>query len=423
VDVTSSSHMVTIQPKPVATTSTDQRRPATAPIITDSSPVQVPSSTISLPPIAGSPTRRMAANGLNELSFQQLKEQKLERVRPSHTVRSSEKLELMLAEEEIKMSDLEGLDDGPRNLLGKGSFGEVRKVYWRKTPAAAKVAYDDVPLEKRQLLLRELELMVRCRHPNIVQFLGFVETPFIIVMEHVPMGDLRSYWKSRRVSVGHKMSISVDVLRALAYLHNRQPSKIIHRDVKPANVLITKSGVAKLTDFGLSRILGGDDSKHSGGAFYPACLYFEPATSTTPAVVSAGVDVAMPPAVALTAAGAKALSVSRKADGPWRLDGSDARDWTAVVGTAPYAAPESDTAIYDEMVDIYSAAVTFYEMFEQERFDDAMPFAYAMTPSKLRPLIKRMGSLKPEERPSALEAIDAFQEAKATRALGSCVLS
>lgn len=193
--------------------------------------------------------------------------------------------------------------------------------------------------------------------------------------------------------------------------------------VKPANVLITKSGVAKLTDFGLSRILGGDDSKHSNGAFYPACLYFEPATSTTPAVVSAGVDVAMPPAVALTAAGAKALSVSRKADGPLRLDGSDARDWTAVVGTAPYAAPESDTAIYDEMVDIYSAAVTFYEMFEQERFDDAMPFAYAMTPSKLRPLIKRMGSLKPEERPSALEAIDAFQEAKATRALGSCVLS
>ena len=174
----------------------------------------------------------MAANGLNELSFHQLKEQKLERIRPSHSEQSSEKLELMLAEEEIKMSDLEGLDDGPRNLLGKGSFGEVRKVYWRKTPAAAKgkwprsrtrgralvcarthappgvhsshesppltaVAYDDVPLEKRQLLLRELELMVRCRHPNIVQFLGFVETPFIIVMEHVPMGDLRSYWKSR----------------------------------------------------------------------------------------------------------------------------------------------------------------------------------------------------------------------------------
>jgi hypothetical protein len=45
-------------------------------------------------------------------------------------------------------------------------------------------------------------------------------------------------------------------------------------------------------------------------------------------------------------------------------------------------APESSSAIYDEKVDIYSAAVTFYELFEQANFDPDMPFAFAITPSK-----------------------------------------
>lgn len=49
---------------------------------------------------------------------------------------------------------------------------------------------------------------------------------------------------------------------------------------------------------------------------------------------------------------------------------------------APYMAPESSSAVYDEKVDIYSAGVTFYELFEQANFDPDMPFAFAITPSK-----------------------------------------
>lgn len=159
--------------------------------------------------------------------------------------------------------DLEGLNKGG-NVIGSGAFGEVRLVTWRKTPAAAKVAHSTMPKEQKNLFLRELELMVRCRHPNIVQFLGYVDSPFVIVMEYLPNGDLRQYWRSRKIAVGHKVQICIDVLRALAYLHNRKPSSIIHRDIKPTNVLMTKSGVAKLTDFGLGRLMGQEGSKHSG---------------------------------------------------------------------------------------------------------------------------------------------------------------
>ena len=142
------------------------------------------------------------------------------------TIEEGSRLSQLLQEELIKMEDLENLNDED-NVLGQGSFGIVRKVRWRMTPAAAKVSHKGMPKQAKALCLRELELMVRCRHPNIVQFLGYVDTPFVIVMELLPAGDLRSYWRKHNMRSPHKVSVCIDVLRALAYLHNRAPSPIV----------------------------------------------------------------------------------------------------------------------------------------------------------------------------------------------------
>lgn len=271
-------------------------------------------------------------------------------------------LEALVSEEEIQLSDVKGLGDNV-SILGKGAFGEVRKIFWRQTPAAAKVSHASVPTEQKALFLRELELMVRCRHPNVVQFLGWIDDPFVIVMEYLPQGDLRGYWQSHRLPVAHKTRICIDVLRGLAYLHNRKPSSIIHRDIKPTNVLMTASGVAKITDFGLSRL------KPSG---------------TTAAD-------ATPESMRLTVAEGK---------------GKYPPGVTQQVGTVPYMAPEATSTGYDEKIDIFSAAVTFYELFEQTRFTDE--FAWAEAPTSVRSIIKGMGSQQPSARPTALELIDAF---------------
>ena len=213
------------------------------------------------------------------------------------SIEPGSRLAQLLVEEEIATSDLEGLEvAGTEGLLGTGGFGEVRKVTWRGTPVAAKIAHKtDDDQTKKALFLRELEVMVSCRHPNVVQFLGYVDFPFMIVMEYLPLGDLKMYWAQHRgMTKGHKTGVCIDVLRALAYLHNRKPSSIIHRDIKPTNVLITKSGVAKLTDFGLSRVLGSSSptmspapsnpnsrapSKHGGSAFANMARIFSPGPS------------------------------------------------------------------------------------------------------------------------------------------------
>lgn len=307
-----------------------------------------------------------------------------------------------LDEEHINPTDLEGLY-AENASLGSGSFGVVQRVSWRKTPCAGKIAHPSIDPVQKTLFLRELKLMAKIRHPNIVQFLGFVEEPFVIVMELVPNGDLRSYWRSHKLSCGHKTTICIEVLRAVAYLHNRKPSSIVHRDIKPSNVLITRSGVAKLTDFGLGRIYRGeglDGSKH--GPFCPSDIAVP---STEPEQQEKQVAPSPPESPS-----------ARRRKGRATHEGRLIDHATTVVGTEPYMAPEAASPHYTEKIDIYSAAVTFYELFEQANFDKGMPFAWAIAPVKVRSLIRIMGDADPAERPSALANIDAFTATGLARA-------
>eukprot|EP00966_Prymnesium_polylepis_P073548 1707267-Prymnesium_polylepis.1 len=208
------------------------------------------------------------------------------------------------------------LDMTRSSLLGSGAFGTVHKTRWRGTPIALKTSRDDCPDFEKRLFMRELETMLHLRHPNVVQFLGYVDSPFAIALEFLPNGDLRSYWQNNRLSLSKKIGICVDVLRALAYMHNRKPEAVIHRDVKPANVLMTASGVAKLSDFGLSRMTEKARRERStyGGTAY----------------------------------------------GAGQHEGHLSRE----VGTKRYMAPEAVESAYTSAVDIFSSGATFYELFE-----------------------------------------------------------
>ena len=155
--------------------------------------------------------------------------------------------------------------------LGRGSHGVVKKATWRGRPVAVK----QVPLDDDEAAVamqRELKALRALRHPNVVALLGALtdddEGLLWAVLEFAPHGSLhrmlhRSSESDMRACFGDAKAlpglgeafwgVAADVCAALAFLHRRS---VIHGDVKAANVLLGNGGVAKISDFGLARVVG-----------------------------------------------------------------------------------------------------------------------------------------------------------------------
>lgn len=117
---------------------------------------------------------------------------------------------------------------------------------------------DDMKIEFE----REVTLMKSLRHPNIVQFIGAsnVKESLAIVIEFAPLGSLASVMEKQQLSLQFKVTCLLETAKALQFLHS---NGIIHRDIKPQNILVFSleqraSVHVKLTDFGTSRFISDD---------------------------------------------------------------------------------------------------------------------------------------------------------------------
>lgn len=141
--------------------------------------------------------------------------------------------------------------------VATGAFGVVWLGHYHGQPVAVKRMLDGDD-EGGDSFCREIETMSRLTHAKIVRFIGCTWTSkrdLGAVTEYMDGGDVRTLLENRKVDLSwrkEKISIAVDVAEALAYMHSLSP-KIIHRDLKSRNVLLSSSMVAKLSDFGLSR--------------------------------------------------------------------------------------------------------------------------------------------------------------------------
>ncbi|XP_010917104.1 serine/threonine-protein kinase VIK isoform X1 [Elaeis guineensis] len=159
---------------------------------------------------------------------------------------------------EIEPSEL---DFSTSTIIGKGSFGEILKAYWRGTPVAVKRILPSLSEDRLviQDFRHEVNLLVKLRHPNIVQFLGAVteRKPLMLITEYLRGGDLHQFLKEKgSLSPLTAVNFALDIARGMAYLHN-EPNVIIHRDLKPRNVLLVNSNAdhLKVGDFGLSKLI------------------------------------------------------------------------------------------------------------------------------------------------------------------------
>ncbi|KAK6468313.1 dual specificity mitogen-activated protein kinase kinase 2 [Huso huso] len=139
--------------------------------------------------------------------------------------------------------------------LGAGNGGVVTKV--RHKPSglvmARKLIHLEIKPAIRNQIIRELQVLHECNSPYIVGFYGafYSDGEISICMEHMDGGSLDQVLKeARRIPEEILGKVSIAVLRGLAYL--REKHQIMHRDVKPSNILVNSRGEIKLCDFGVS---------------------------------------------------------------------------------------------------------------------------------------------------------------------------
>lgn len=207
--------------------------------------------------------------------------------------------------------------------IGGGSFGEVWKAHhhvWNDQLVAIKIPIDPQYVRNLQ---REGAAIHGLVHPNIVRAMGFdpYGDPPYLTMEYVPGTSLRPLISKRTLKPQEAVAIMKQVLEGLGYAHK---NNIVHRDVKPENILIHEraftegfnaEGVVKVTDFGLGR------------------------------------------AVASTAVGSIQYSAS--------MNTPEGRD---IAGTLDYMAPEQRSgANVDPRADLYACGVILYEMITGEK--------------------------------------------------------
>jgi len=140
--------------------------------------------------------------------------------------------------------------------LGTGGFGSVylaNDVLLKRKVALKIPHYQDKA--NQQEMLSEPRIMAALRHPNIVELITVEkgEDIFFMVMEYVDGESLDKLIRRNQMLPPVKaVDIAIDVCMAMDFYHVNQ---VVHQDLRPSNILITKSGVAKITDFGTSQIL------------------------------------------------------------------------------------------------------------------------------------------------------------------------
>ncbi len=166
------------------------------------------------------------------------------------------------------------------SLLGAGGMAIVYRGEEAKSgrPVAVKLLADNLAAdgELRERFLREASIATRLDHPNVVEVLDTGETggrPYI-VMELVDGSSLAAdLARCRSLDEERAVDVTLQLSAALAYAHELA---IVHRDVKPANVLLTRDGRVKLADFGIARGLGDGATLTSAGSVLGTVAYLSP---------------------------------------------------------------------------------------------------------------------------------------------------
>lgn len=167
------------------------------------------------------------------------------------------------------LSDFKNLQE-----IGRGFFGKVYKAESSKTHSI--YAIKEMCNENNKYIKREIQIMKTITNPYVVKLYDCFEdnNKIYIIMEYIPNGTLESFIKNNKgnfLSQEIVMHIFYQILGGLNYLHSND---IIHRDIKPDNILFNENGDIKISDFGLSALIRNKNLINNNSNELDSSLFF-----------------------------------------------------------------------------------------------------------------------------------------------------
>ncbi|KAG5553988.1 hypothetical protein RHGRI_011754 [Rhododendron griersonianum] len=180
-----------------------------------------------------------------------------QRISSINKTSTAEPLKIFTVEELKKVTNNYAKD----RILGQGGYGVVYKGILpdQRVVAIKKSKLMDVDKVQVDQCINELLILTQVNHRNVVKVLGFCFESKVpeLVYEYISNGTLSQHihrtlsW----LTLDHRLRIAIEAASALSYLHSDASIPIIHRDVKSANILLSADYVAKIADFGASRLV------------------------------------------------------------------------------------------------------------------------------------------------------------------------
>ncbi|CAL4992605.1 unnamed protein product [Urochloa decumbens] len=165
--------------------------------------------------------------------------------------------------------EIRSITSNYRTPIGKGGFGEVYR-------GILDADYDLVAVKRyirddlRKEFMKEVRIHSKMKHKNVVKLIGYCisEINLTLVTEYISKGNLDDMLHNSNTSIplDTRLGIAIGCAEALSYMHSMHLSSdslICHGDIKPANILLNDDFTAKVSDFGLSRLLSGGITQYT----------------------------------------------------------------------------------------------------------------------------------------------------------------
>ncbi|XP_044454050.1 receptor like protein kinase S.2 [Triticum aestivum] len=151
-----------------------------------------------------------------------------------------------------------------KSVIGKGAFGEVYEgVLEDKSMIAVKRFICNV----KENFAKELIVHHEINHKNVVRLVGYCvdENALMMITEYIPKGNLSNilHQDSTPIALDTRLRIATECTEALGYMHSQMYTQVIHGDIKPANILLDDELRAKISDFGISRLVNTENTLYT----------------------------------------------------------------------------------------------------------------------------------------------------------------